>query len=321
MKIIPDISHWEVVKDWGAVDEAAPFIITKATQGVEFVDSKMNTIIKGAVDKNIPYWLYVFLEKGDAAYGKAQVDFLFETVKNAGIIGNAYRMSDKYFMGYILDVEKGNSLEQAKAAFNELLKVSGPYKVMLYTMYADYEKYKPLIEYILDGPFKKRACWWEARYGKNNGKLNLLYPPHVGCALHQYTDKGVYPGIAGNVDLNRMTGRLPLSWFTTLQEPAKPKPSMPVKYSGATNIKFPARGYFKRGDGYNNLSDSDWKKEIKKVQGIVRWICEPIVTLKLDGEFGKKTETVVRRAQSRLGVKVDGYFGPKTLAAAKKFKR
>ena len=319
MKIIPDISHWEAVKDWGAIDEAAPFIITKATQGTAFVDYAMRDTIKNAVDRNIPYWLYVFLEKGDEAYGKAQVDFLAETVRKAGIIGDAYQAGDKYFMGYILDVEKGNSPAQVKAAFDELIRLSGPYKIMIYTMYADYEKYKGVLEYILGGPFKKRTCWWEARYGKNNGKFNIFYPPHTGCALHQYTDKGIFPGIVGNVDLNRMTGKLPLSWFTALQEPVIAKGTKLSRYSGATDIKFPKRGYFKRGDGYNNLTDSKWKKEIKKMQGLIRWIC--LVSLPTDGEFGKKTEAVVRSAQSRLGVKVDGYFGPKTLAAAKKFKR
>lgn len=79
----------------------------------------------------------------------------------------------------------------------------------------------------------------------------------------------------------------------------------------------PARGYFKRPDGYN--SDADMVKHIKRVQKLVKWITGE--KLSADGKYGAKTEAAVKQAQRILGVTVDGEFGKQTLSAAKKYKK
>lgn len=60
---------------------------------------------------------------------------------------------------------------------------------------------------------------WIASYGKNNGideGITLKSAQKTDKVdMHQFTDKGVIPGIPSKVgDLSHLTGRKPLEWFT-----------------------------------------------------------------------------------------------------------
>lgn len=196
-KIYPDISHYHPIKDWDKIEKSCPFIITKATQGTSFVDSTLKSIIKECEKRNIPYWLYTYLNKGNEL---AQAKFMVNICKK--LIG-------KHFIGYILDVEAGNKAANVKGAL-EYLEGLG-HKIMIYHMYADYASYRTVIT-----GRSERTAWWEARYGKNDGKYRPKYPCHKGVDLHQFTDKGTCPGISDKIDLNRITGQgKNESWFKT----------------------------------------------------------------------------------------------------------
>ena len=195
--MIPDISHHHTVKDWDKVKNNCPFIITKATQGKSFVDSSLKDVIKHCEKRNIPYWVYVYLNKGDEL---AQARFMVNTCK--GLVG-------KNFVGYIIDVEAGNKSRNVKGAL-EFLEKQG-HKCMIYTMYADYANYRTVI-----AGRGKNTAWWEARYGRNNGRYNGDYPCHKGVDLHQFTSAGRVDSLTGNIDLNRVTGAgKSLKWFIT----------------------------------------------------------------------------------------------------------
>lgn len=183
--VIPDISHWEPVRDWAAVKRCCPFIITKATQGTTYVDPTLKSFIKNCEANEIPYYLYTFLNKGNEL---AQTKFMVKTCK--GLVG-------KYFRGYVLDVEANNPASGVKEALKYLEGLKAG-KVGLYTMYAQYSKYKTVI-----AGRAKNTFWWEARYGKNDGTRSTKYKPHAGCDMHQYTSVGTCPGIKDKgVDLN-----------------------------------------------------------------------------------------------------------------------
>lgn len=206
MALYPDISHWKPVKDWSDVKANCPFIISKATQGTDFIDPSLNSFISGCEKYGIPYWLYTFLNRGDEL---AQAQYLVRVCTPK--IG-------KYFVGYILDVEQLNPASGVQQAF-DYLKTTG-YKTMVYTMYSQYLRYQPVIENVR----KTNNCaWWEARYGPNNGKYNSAYPCHAGVDLHQFTSNGICPGIGSPVDLNRVCGNKKVSWFTN-GSGAKPTP-------------------------------------------------------------------------------------------------
>lgn len=195
-KYYADVSHYHPVIDWAAAKRSCPFLISKATQGTTYVDTTLKQFISGCEKNKIPYWLYTYLNPGSE---KAQVDFMLNTCKS--LVGS-------YFIGYILDVEAGNAASDVSTAL-KYLESKGT-KVMIYTGYADYQRYKDVIS-------KKGAntAWWEARYGKNNGAYNVSFPCHSGVDLHQYTSKGATPFTTGSTDLNRLTGLKSESWFTT----------------------------------------------------------------------------------------------------------
>ena len=210
----PDISHWKPVRNWAQAKANCGFIISKATQGIGYIDSTLNSFIAGCEKNHIPYWLYTFLNRGNE---KAQAQFMVNVCK--GKVG-------KYFRGYVLDVESGNSAAGVKAALDYLKSLGG--KCIIYTMYSQYGMYKG----VIDGR-GANCAWWEARYGANNGAYNSKSPCHAGVDLHQYTSRGSCPGIGSNVDLNRLTGTKKLAWFTgaskSTPKPApKPTPAKPA---------------------------------------------------------------------------------------------
>lgn len=239
-KII-DISHHHHVSDWNKVEKNVDVMITKATQGTSFVDDYFETIVKQCEKRKIPYWLYTFLNKGDEL---EQAKFLVKTCRD--------KVGD-YFVGYILDVESGSSAAGVKEAMDYLAMLD--HKMMVYTMYAEHDKYKNV---LADRPGK--CAWWEARYGLNDGVYRSKYPCHSGVDLHQYTSSGSCPGIPDEIDINRVTGYgKTLKWFET---PKKKKEEesvgekKPGCFSSNKNAKGLAeflhnRGY---GAGEHNLS-------------------------------------------------------------------
>lgn len=202
MAYYPDISHWKPISNWDQVKQACPFLISKATQGTNFVDSYLGTFISKCEEYQIPYWLYTFLDKGNE---KAQAEFMVKVCKP--LVG-------KYFRGYILDVEQNNTAVGVRDALVYLQTQSE--KTMLYTMYAQYGNYLSVIN--MRG---NKCAWWEARYGANTGSYSM--PCHVGADLHQYTSRGDCPGIGAGVDLNRLTGTKDEDWFTGAKQP-EPEP-------------------------------------------------------------------------------------------------
>lgn len=198
MAFYPDISHWKPVSDWSLIQKNCPFIISKATQGTNFIDSYLKTFVTNCEKHKIPYWLYVFLDKGNE---KAQAEFMVKVCKP--LVG-------PYFRGYVLDVEKGNTAAGVKAALDYIETQSA--KTMIYTMFAQYSIYSAVI-----AKRGENCAWWEARYGQNTGRYSM--PCHGGVDLHQFTSKGICPGLGSDTDLNMLTGRLPESWFTDAAAP------------------------------------------------------------------------------------------------------
>lgn len=240
MSKYPDISHHHPVGDWDKIESNCPFIITKATQGTTFVDDTMEEIVRQCEKRGIPYWLYTYLNKGDEL---AQAKFLVKTCEDK--VG-------KHFVGYVLDVEAGNTASGVQKAM-DYLKTLGE-KMMIYTMYAEYDTYKNIIK-----SRPEKCAWWEARYGLNDGTYNSKYPCHDGVDLHQFTSQGTCPGISDKIDLNRITGQgKSEKWFMTpkgekeVEEVAEKKEGCFSVNKGAKGLTefLHNRGF---GAGENNL--------------------------------------------------------------------
>lgn len=187
-KVILDISHYETVKDWQKLKENVSFLLFKGTQGTTSLDTTCYKNIENCEKHGIPYWIYCFLNKGNEA---AQAKYLVDKVK--GEVG-------KYFVGYCIDAELGNSSASVKSALDYIKKYSK--KIMLYTAHHYYDTYKSLV-----ANRGENCAWWEPRYGGNK--------PHSGVDLWQYSEDYTCNYISGKVDINRINGSKPLSWFTT----------------------------------------------------------------------------------------------------------
>lgn len=232
-KKIPDISHHRPVKNWSKVKTSCSFLLSKATQGTNYVDSTLDSFIKGCETNKIPYWLYTFIVKGD---GKTQAKYMVDKCKNK--IG-------KYFVGYIIDAEKNPNTgtkptdSQVRSALDYLASLE--IKWGLYTGFTDYSYYKNSITKAKNA---KNGFWWEARYGNNNGTYSSKFPCNKGVALHQFTSLGSCDGISGKIDLNRIVNGIKnLDWFTApiikttdVSETIKPSnTSYYNKYNGSSN--------------------------------------------------------------------------------------
>lgn len=302
-KKYPDISHYHVVVNWKTCKRNYPFMITKATQGTRFVDPFLKRFIAGCESYKIPYFLYVYLNKGNE---RAQAEFMVKTCRP--LVG-------EFFRGYVLDVEAGNSAAAVQAALNYISGKS--YKCMIYTAYKDYGKYKKVIS---NRPVN--CAWWEARYGSNTGTYNPHYPPHRGVDLHQYTDHGAAPGIASAGDFNRLTGTKKETWFTAgkaMGVKAKAKKAAHKVHTKTTKFStkhtypaLPPRGYYMLGDGYKTLVN--YTAQIKRLQILLRYAG---YTVAVDGDYGPSTKNAVKAMQGHLGQIKDGVFGERTLKAAK----
>lgn len=208
--IICDLSHWQTIYNWNALKENAGFLIFKATEGMNYVDPTFATNAAMCENLGIPYFAYVYLLRGGSE--PEQVQRLIDLCNSA----------ERHLLrGIALDVEDNND----QGAIFTALRVAEMYasrhikKVLLYTGFAQYKRYKSVID-----SRSELTAWWEARYGVNDGIYHSNAPCHTGVDLHQYTSKGRVPGVHGFVDMNRLTGRKPLEWFTGS---AEKNPQMP----------------------------------------------------------------------------------------------
>lgn len=287
-KWTPDISHYHPVDDWDLVRENVDMLISKATQGTAYIDPTLDDFIDGCERKQIRYWLYAFLNKGNEL---SQAKFLVDVCKN--------RVGD-YFAGYVLDAEMDNSVDSLRRALDWLKDQGRP--TMLYVGWSDLDKYGELIEDMGD------TKWWEARYGRDTGAFDPDYPCHEGVNLHQYTSNGECPGIPGKIDLNRPVD---------LPEPVVELLPEGKAYAGTWPVFPDGRECYKEGDGIVRMRN--YPTQIKRVQKLVAWITDDNLTA--DGKYGPKTAETCRRAQERIGARVDGIFGPQTLRLAKTYRR
>ena len=62
-KTIPDISHYHPVNSWSKIKDSCSFLISKATQGTNYVDPTLDDFIAGCEKNKIPYWLYTYLNQ------------------------------------------------------------------------------------------------------------------------------------------------------------------------------------------------------------------------------------------------------------------
>lgn len=202
--IICDLSHWQRITNWSELKANAGFLIFKATEGLTYTDPTFSENARMCETLRIPYFAYVYLRRGGSE--PEQVQRLIDLCQS---------YNHHMFRGVALDVEDNNEPSAVFTALRvaEMYASLNSKKVLLYTGYAQYTKYASIIRGL-----SKLTAWWEARYGVNDGVYRENASCHIGVDLHQYTSNGAVSGVSGIVDMNRLTGTLPLSWFTDAVE-------------------------------------------------------------------------------------------------------
>lgn len=195
MIYIPDFYHGDKISSWEDLRDSTHFVIFKATQGTTFISPTLKEYIKKCEQYEIPYWLYIFLNKGREL---EQAKFGVSVCRP--LVG-------RFFRGYCLDVEKYSSEANVKVALDYLKMQST--KTMIYTFYSDYHTYKNVIDNR-----GENCAWWEARTKKlDTGEYDPNHRCHDGVDLYQYTWKGTCPGIKNKCDLSRLTGNMAEVFF------------------------------------------------------------------------------------------------------------
>lgn len=136
---------------------------------------------------------------------------------------------------------------------------------------------------------------WIARYGINNGKMNLKYQPQIeGMIGWQYTSKGSVSGIKGNVDMNVWYKEL-----SALNQDAGTNNSNP--YKEPTRVLY-KKAIMMRGE------DVKWMQT-----ELIKHGCLPASNIKgksnVDGMLGNDTSNAIYKFQKKVGIAQDGKCG------------
>lgn len=208
---IVDFSHHQGNVNWEQASKELDLAIIRVQYGSTTIDRQYKNYVAGCKKHNVPFGHYAYC--------------LFVSVKDAiKEASDFHDRADKDALFLVADVEQqttknAKDMAPATQAFIDTLKAKG-WKVGLYS---GHHTYKPL------GMEKVQADFiWIPRYSTTK--------PAYDCDLWQYTETGKMAGVGGYVDLNRLTGSKPLSYFTngqvakpvskpTTKPVSKPKPS------------------------------------------------------------------------------------------------
>ena len=199
--IICDVSRFQGKIDWDVLAPQLAFAVIKAT-GLyrNGADTQYMRNVSEAARLGVPFHVYSYLYCTSESTARRDAKLYFDTVKAGG----------HWPLFWVLDLEAGwgakdKDAPRLAAAFEaELRRLAmeqGPGEIRV-AGYVAQEKYS---DWAID--YDHFAYLWIPGYGEK-------WKPKMPCDLWQYTSTGSLPGISGNVDLNVLMGRKPLSFFT-----------------------------------------------------------------------------------------------------------
>ena len=196
--MICDISKHQGHIDWDALAPQLDFVVIKASGlYANGSDPYYARNVSEAVAHGVPFHAFHFLYCVTESQAKRDARLFYQTVHGAGHAP----------LFWVLDCEgawgvKDRDAAKIVAAFiSELRSYAGQH--IRVAIYVAQEKY---YDYGLD--YGQFAYVWIPGYREK-------YKPKMPCDLWQYTSKGRLPGINGDVDLDKLMGTKPMSYFTT----------------------------------------------------------------------------------------------------------
>lgn len=194
--MIIDISHHQDPKkiDYKKLCSQIDMAIIRVQYGSKLIDRHYKTHIAEMKKHNVPFGVYAWVR------GISEKDMEVEAT-------NFYnRSKDLNPLFYVLDVEE-QSMANMRAGIDAYVKKLRSLTNKKIGVYIGHHLYK-----VFNLDLSKVDFIWIPHYGRNDGTLNSK--PSYPCDIHQFTDKGKLDGYPGNLDLNRLPGSKPLSFFT-----------------------------------------------------------------------------------------------------------
>lgn len=291
-----DISNNNSISNLGAARaEGYEVCIIKATEGVNWIDPKLDYNYNAAKSAGFKIGFYAFMSEKTSPSQQA-IDF-YNSIKDK-----------QYEVIPCLDIEVNTFKRNAREITDRCLEFLTKFKelsgldCMIYAGgYFGRDN--------LDSRIKGYKAWI-AHYGVSS-PMETGFANVVG---HQYTESGGVQGINGNVDLNNFTEGI----FINSQQPIADKPRQQVNTGDGSirtlqqeiNTQFAAGLDVDGMPGPKTLAAAPLIKE--GAQGnITRWIQSKVGT-DADGVFGPNTKQAVINYQSSKGLSADGVVGQNT---------
>lgn len=193
---ILDISEWQVPSaiNYDVLAGQLSHVIIRVQYGSNYVDKHYKTHISEFQKRGVPVAVYAWVRGVSIA----------DMEQEATDFWNRAKEFNPTFWWLDLEEQTMGDMRSGATAFKNKLKALGANKVGAYVAHHLYKKFNIDMDQF-DGV-------WIPHYGANNGQPNSL--PEFPVDLHQYTSVGSLPGYNGHLDLNRIVGNRPLSWFT-----------------------------------------------------------------------------------------------------------
>ncbi|WP_328611790.1 LysM peptidoglycan-binding domain-containing protein [Amycolatopsis sp. NBC_00345] len=213
-----DVSHWNSVTSWEAVrGNNISFASFKLTESTDYTDPTSAGRIQPARSAGIVPGGYHFARPGDVA---GQVAHFAEQLHAGGLLGGGS-------LAPMLDMEAAELRPGADAFVGDFISrlraATGVRKVLVY---ANLDWFTHVLDpgrWIDDD-----VLLWIARYNDDPGNPGWSHPR---LAVHQHTQHGTVPGVAGNVDRDATVGPWTLANLTvdgSIPDPAPAPPPPPA---------------------------------------------------------------------------------------------
>lgn len=194
--MIIDISHHQLPKNinYDKLAKQVQLVIIRTQYGSRLIDRHYKTHHREFQKRGIPTAAYAWVR------GISVTDMETEA-------RDFYKRTKQFNPTFwFLDVEERSMQDMRTGvhAYMKKLRQLGAKKVGVYIGHHLYKSFNIDVTAF--------DAVWIPHYGRNDGTVNSK--PKFPADIHQYTDRGKLPGYKGQLDLNRLTGSKPLSYFT-----------------------------------------------------------------------------------------------------------
>lgn len=198
--MIIDLSHHQEPSkmDYDKLAKQVKLVIVRTQYGSSLIDKHYKTHHKEFQKRGIPTACYAWLR------GISNNDMKVEAT-------DFYNRTKEFNPTFwFLDVEEKSmsDMRSGVSAYVAKLRELGAKKIGIYIAHHLYKDFNLNLDEV--------DAIWIPHYGSNNGIANST--PMFNCDIHQYTSKGRLDGYNGDLDLNRLIGDKPLSFFTGEKE-------------------------------------------------------------------------------------------------------